>query len=367
MGLNMCRSLALLLLLAIIPGVLLKDPPRRASAVQQMAVMALELPPKEDRARDLGLFDLQGIWHLTSANTSFGGYSALLALGGGQMRAFSDRGDVLDFAAPGTPARPVRLARIFRDRILSQENGDAEAATWDAASGQFWIAWENRNLVTRQNRNLTLEAMAFPPAMRGWPENTGPEAMVRLADGRFVILGEFYLGGFWARFSGNLHRGLLFPGDPAENAKPLQFIFDGPAGFRPVDMAALPDGRVLVLMRQLVWPMPARFAGRIVLADPAEITAGGVWKAREVARLTSALGADNFEGMAIEPARDGKVTIWLISDDNAAVSQRTLLWKLALDPTKLPPLQLLHTKQKARSPAARPSQKSDQPPKGPKD
>jgi hypothetical protein len=134
-----------------------------------------------------------------------------------------------------------------------------------------------------------------------------------------------------------LHRAVIFPGDPTRPGEPDRFTFAGPDRFSPVDMAQLPDGRVLVLMRRLVWPMPFRFAGGIALADPADIRSGGTWRAREVAKLSSQLPLDNFEGIAVEPRGDGKLTVWLISDDNQALSQRTLLWKMALDPERLPP------------------------------
>jgi hypothetical protein len=113
-------------------------------------------------------------------------------------------------------------------------------------------------------------------------------------------------------------------------------VLEGPGRFSPTDAAQLPDGRILVLMRRAVWPMPARFAGRIALFDPADIAAGRTVRAQTVAMLSSLLPVDNFEGIAIEPRGDGKVTVWLISDDNGAAAQRTLLWKLVLDPTDLP-------------------------------
>ena len=114
------------------------------------------------------------------------------------------------------------------------------------------------------------------------------------------------------------------------------FTFAGSREFSPTDMAQLPDGRVLILMRRLVWPFPLRFACRIVIADPAAIRAGAVWQGTEVAKLSSSLPVDNFEGLAIEPRGGGRVTVWLISDDNHAATQRTLLWKLAVDPARLP-------------------------------
>jgi hypothetical protein len=168
---------------------------------------------------------------------------------------------------------------------------------------------------------------------------------VRLADGRFVVLSEGNVS--WTGNGG--HPALLFPDDPAAGAKPQAFTFAGPPGYRPTDMAQLPDGRVLVLMRRLLWPFPMRFAGCLVLADPAGIAAGRVWHGQELARLEAPLPVDNFEAMAITPAADGQLAVWLMSDANAAQFQRTLLWQLILDPAALP------ATQKAHDPAVRPS------------
>ncbi|MDD3799832.1 MAG: esterase-like activity of phytase family protein, partial [Novosphingobium sp.] len=98
--------------------------------------------------------------------------------------------------------------------------------------------------------------------------------------------------------------------------------------YRPTDMAQLPDGRVLVLLRRLVWPMPPRFAGKIAIADPAEIRKDGTWTGKVAANLASPLPTDNFEGLAVETGEDGETIVWVISDDNTARSQRTILLKL---------------------------------------
>ena len=64
---------------------------------------------------------------------------------------------------------------------------------------------------------------------------------------------------------------------------------------------------------------------------PAGIAPGQVWRAREIADLNAGpLQTDNFEGLAVEPGRDGAVVVWLISDDNSAVTQQTLLWRMEL-------------------------------------
>ena len=215
---------------------------------------------------------------------------------------------------------------------------DVEAATQDPVTGMIWTAREDSNSISRYDPvRHTISGYVRPVPMRRWRQNLGPEAMVRLADGRFIVLQE----GFPSFFETRLHRAVLFPRDPALGGKPVLFAFAGAPEFSPTDMAALPDGRVLILMRRLVWPFPLRFACRILIADPAAIRAGSVWRGTVVAKLTSSLPVDNFEGMAIEPraANDpngGRVTVWLISDRNHAATQRTLLWKMTVDPARLP-------------------------------
>lgn len=295
-------------------------------------------PPKPERMRELGAFRLEGTWQLQSCDKRFGGYSSLLMLPGGTLLAITDRGSTLRFSPPGiTPRSPPVFARTIPWEVLTRTSVDSESATMDSATGSIWIGWETTNAITRLDPGRALPRFAKPPAIAGWPENRGAEAMVRLADGRFIVLRE----GFGRPDDDGLlgergHEALLFPRDPITGATPDRFRFVGPGGFSPVDMAQLPDGRVLILMRKLVWPLPIRLAGRIVIADPGDIRAGGDWPGTVVARLASDMPIDNFEGMAIVPGGGGRQTLWLISDANSAVTQRTLLWKLNVDPDALP-------------------------------
>ena len=65
----------------------------------------------------------------------------------------------------------------------------------------------------------------------------------------------------------------------------------------------------------------------LIVADPAEIAAGEEWRWHKLADLKRPVPRDNFEGLAIVPDASG-VTLWLISDDNFARIQRTLLLEL---------------------------------------
>jgi hypothetical protein len=321
------RLLAVLLALALVPGTWLRSPEPPPN--HEQALRLVRLPPGVER---IGPFRVAGAWQLTSRNSLFGSYSAMVAPAPGRLLAFSDRGDFLEFTAPGSVAGTVLIATVPGRTVRYKHYRDVEAASRDAATGRIYLALEGRNAVARYGPDLTFEALRWVPEMRRWGGNSGPEAMVRLSDGRFVVLCECTTG--W--FAAGTHPGLLFDGDPANQAAGVAFTFAGAEDYRPTDLALLPDGRVLVLVRRVTWPLPPRFAAKLLLADPAEITAGGTWQASELAALAEPLPIDNFEALAVTSAVDGTHAAWLLSDDNQALSQRTLLLKLAFSLADLP-------------------------------
>ncbi len=321
-GAMLRRAVILFVILGLAPGVWLRSPPLRPNHAQAVDSRAV---PRGPECCSYGPLRLTGAWRLISPNTDFGGWSALLVARPGRLLAFSDRGYWLDMPQPGQGG-DTRISATFPDDARYKENLDIESATRDPESGRIWIALEGRNAISRHAPGLQGEAIRQPEEMRRWPINSGAEAMLRLADGRFVAVSEAS-----SEEGGKVHPALLFPGDPTDSGAARHFGFAGPAGYRPVDMAQLPDGRVLVLMRRLRWPIPARFLIKLAIADPAGIAPGQVWRAREIADLNAGpLQTDNFEGLAVEPGRDGAVVVWLISDDNSAVTQQTLLWRMEL-------------------------------------
>lgn len=313
---------ALVLALALSPGLLWRDLPVREDGHSTLAVAKLRLP---DEARELapGLRLAAG-WHLDSRSASFGGYSALLVLSGGELLALSDRGRFLRFAPPDAGRASPAMGAVGGADDRDKRQFDIESATRDPASDTIWLGYESRNAIRRVDARLIETGEARPAAMRDWPGNRGPEALARLADGRFVVLSEA-LGGHERRFA----EGLLFAGDPVAGAAITRFRFVPPEGFRPTDMAQLPDGRVLVLLRRLDLALPPRLTSRLVVADPTAIRENGEWAWQPVAEIAAPLPAENYEGLAVEPRADGTLRLWLISDDNSSVIQRTLL--LALD------------------------------------
>ena len=319
------RRLVLLLVVAIglSPGTWWRSPAPIADRQQTLHVLPLGQQP-----RRVGEMRLLGAWELRSPNSDFHGYSALAALDDGTLLAVSDRGRRLRFSPPGASGSAELGPFSATDQGDEKRLADVEALTRDPRTGRLWAAYENSNVVELREPGGAIER-ARPAAMQDWPSNAGPEAMVRLADGRFIVLSEGR-----ATWTGAVTHGLLFPGDPVDGAEPVRFRFAPPPGSRPVDLAQLPDGRVLVLTRSIEWGLPPGFSSKLVLADPAQIAEGKTWSGRVVAEIAEPLPTENYEGLAIAPGADGAAVVWLISDDNQSIFQRTLLLKLAWRPNE---------------------------------
>jgi len=160
--------------------------------------------------------------------------------------------------------------------------------------------------------------------------------MVRLADGRFVVLPE-----------GEDH-GLVYPRDPVSSAAPRRFAFKAPRdGYAAVDAAQLPDGRLLILMRALRWGVPS-FASLIAIGPPPPANGAQAFAPEITLDLAGAVPFENYEGLAVRALEDGRVAVWLIADDNFSILQRTLLARLILDPAREPKGSAGRANQKAR-------------------
>ncbi len=311
---------------ALAPGTWLRTPLPEPDHSQ-----VLRLTPLETGQLDLGEVQFKRAWRLNSPNTHFGSYSALIIDKNGRFLAGSDHGRLLRFDIPGsrTRARAPELRQFPGIGNADKFSVDLESLTRDAATSRIWAGFEGRNAIVRVSRDMTQRRLVEPAAMREWSSNSGPESLVRLEDGRFIVISE---GTDPA--GGALFPVLLFAGDPTEAATARHFRFRPPEGYRPVDATQLPDGRLLVLVRNFTIALPPRFAVKLVVADPDDLDPARPWQGREIAAIDDPAIADNYEGVAVQDEGDGSLTIWLISDDNNAIYQRTLLLELRWNPSR---------------------------------
>lgn len=272
-------------------------------------------------------WQVDGIWQYRASGRYFGGFSALIADERGLLRAFSDRGTRFTLTDPvisgdAIGVRPVSPQIV--ERGYERDLLDIESATRDPATGTYWLGYEGYHALHRFTAANKADGLLDLDDELDWYANNGLEAMVRLADGRFVMLGE------------GQDEGLIYPGDPVEGGTAQTFAFENPApGYVATDLAQLPDGRVLMLMRQvsstLAWSLDwPPFECLIAIGDPP--SPGAAWQPQVALEFAGNIPNENYEGLAVREGAGGKVEVWVISDDNFSVQQRTLLVKLAFDP-----------------------------------
>lgn len=277
-----------------------------------------------DRAQDrIGRFRYRRGWVLRSDDRRFGGLSAM-RIDDGRVTAISDAGFLFDFPLPAREgAGRVRIVPLQGGRWFRIRSAVRDAESIVLADATAWLGFESANAVVRYRRSdWTVEAGHRPVAMRRWRGNSGPEAMVRLADGRFLVFSE-------GRASGPpFSPVVLFDGDPAAaGTRTTALRYRRPDGFRPTDAALLPDGRLLILNRRFSWL--SGISAKLVVADISRLRPGGTIVGRDVAELRSPLVVDNMEALSIARER-GRTIVRIASDDNYMAIQRTLLLEFEL-------------------------------------
>ena len=269
---------------------------------------------------------VEGVWHYSSApSLRVGGYSALLTMGDDTLRAFSDRGFRFTFPAPDVPAGDARIPEIERQAMAEERLNwvywDIESATQDLTTGDYWLGFEFEHAIQRFSDASEPEGLHSLEGAFNWTSNSGLEAMERMSDGSFVAIPE------GQRYA------LLYASDPVEGGELLQIAFETPAeSFAVTDLAQLPDGRLLLLMRNVAWGSPP-FEGLIAIADPPSSGSDTAWSPKVALRFDGVIPRENYEGLAVREREDGSVIVWVISDDNISAFQRTLLAKLIFDPS----------------------------------
>ncbi len=291
---------------------------------QNIAMRPLALDPAYPGPRRVGELIFLNAWELRSSNEDFGGFSALAALPDGRFVGLSDAGTLIGFGL----ANDDRADRPFiaplpdsQSPNLSYKDRDSEGVTHDPASGQFWVSYEANHAIRRFSPSFSRRTGIIKMSGKyRWPKNKGIEAIIRLSDGRFVAIAE--------NLEKGLHEGFLFSGDPVEaGTVRASFDYQPPPGYRVTDGVQLPDGRLLMLNRRI--GLPRGFSAKIAIVDTEAIITGTRVSGRTIASIGSPLLIDNMEGIAITKEREG-VIIWLISDNNFSIFQRTLLMKFRL-------------------------------------
>lgn len=299
------------------------DRPLPGGGEGALAFAPIPFDPENPARRDAGRLHFLGGWEVTSPDPRFGAVSGLRIVGG-EAIALSDAGMIMRFPLPEGVAVPrVRFQPLLQGPGPRRSRSSRDSEGLLVEGGRLWVAFEGANGIWRYDlATLATQAAARPPAMRAWPGNSGPEALVRLADGRFLVFGEWWDDG------APTSPAVLFAGDPAvPGTAAIRLRYRRPDGYRATDAALLPDGRILILNRRFAW---LRFSAKLVVAEVGAPREGGEIAGTEVATLEAPLPIDNMEGLAVTQER-GRTIVWLASDDDFMRRfRRTLLLKFEL-------------------------------------
>lgn len=300
------------------PAMQQREPPPPVTLVRFAPVALSEDNPSLKR---LGRLDFLGAWALTGNDPRLGGVSAL-HVEGGEMLAVSDAGWRIRLPLPRGPG-PVRadIAMIGEGPGPPGDKVNRDAESLVVHGGEAWIGYEQGNAIWRYDRrSFARRSSAAPPAMREWSDNAGPEAMVRLPDGRFLVFAEG---------QGGDSEAILFAGDPAvAGTAALRLRYRPPKGFRITDVALLPDGGLAFLNRKV--SLFDGFTISLTVASMPRLADGALITGQEVAAFGGKVIRDNFEALSVT-REGGRTILWIASDDNYNPLQRTLLMKVALN------------------------------------
>lgn len=284
----------------------------------------------EDLSQDkVGQLRFLGGLKLRANDVEFGGLSGLSVDSAGRLTAVTDRGHWLSARIVRDAAG--RLADLVDGDLTPLRGLDGKPLTGNArdaeavervGDGDYLVSFERHHRIWRihvhdGNPAGLPRPLATPAGLRRSPTNGGAEAIAPLPDGRLLLLTEDLSAG-----DGLLAGWLIGTQTHALSIKP-------PRQFKPTDLAVLPNGDVLALLRY--YNPLAGVAVRVQRLRRDQLKPGAPLVGEEIARFERPLTVDNYEGLATARDGDGGQLVYIVSDDNFSALQRTLLLLFRLE------------------------------------
>lgn len=336
------RTLVGLAAAAAIAGVAVATPKPNTTTLQtgSITVQAQTIAgfDRTDRSlRSHGKLKWLGGVVLTSPSDVFGGWSGLaIDADGERILAVSDAGTWMSATIAYDKESPSGLNDVRIGPLLGKGGTplgsrfrDAEALVLTSGTvreGSLLIAFEGKGRIGRFSvRNGEVgpptSTLKMPPEF-GRSKLDGFEAVTQLKGGA--------LNGATLAIAERLltkhgdHAGWIWAGKD-----PKPFALSDIGGFDITDLAALPNGDVLVLERRFRWSEGVKMRLRQVAST--EIKPGAVARGEVLLEADMNQEIDNMEGLAVHPGSSGDTIVTMISDNNFnRVLQRTVLLQFAL-------------------------------------
>lgn len=281
----------------------------------------------------LGSLAYRGGLDLTSQDERFGGLSGLLIISGGkEFLSVSDKGYWVTGAlitrdgelSDVTDIKIAPMQSPGNGTIEGKEFGDAESLIGDP-EGLVYVSFEGEPRVwaydlSEDGFEAKPVAITLPDDAASLKNNGGLEGIVQLKDksGTLLILSEATTDAM-----GNFKGWLL----KAEKSSSISLKPIKP--FNLTDLAVLPNGDVLTLERRFSIVGGPGFQIRRI--DGASIQPGAVLDGPVLANAGLPWTVDNMEGLDVRVTADGRVLLYLVSDNNFNPLQRTLLMMFELN------------------------------------
>lgn len=269
---------------------------------------------------------IEAAFELRSSDSRFGGLSGII-VEPERMLLVSDRSSLWTAVRPagGDIAVPLHweVQRLIRD---GRSRPDSESLAL-RPDGTVVIGLEGEHALLELPPSGGWRMGALPPPLRAAPANEGIEALTTLADGNLLALVEGSID------DDGRHLAMVLDG-----GKGRTLGYHARSGYKPTGADRSGDW-LFVTERQMAFPLglSARVTA-IRLAD-GRVPDNGLPEPIELARMVQAGSTDNIEGIAAEPGSDpGSYRLWLVTDDNFSMIQRTLLLVLSWRPGPVPAL-----------------------------
>jgi hypothetical protein len=281
-----------------------------------------------------GALGFRGGLELTSPYPEFGGISAIrVGPDGSGFLAVTDKGRWLRGHITYDGERPSGIVNAEMAPVLGSDGKPLAARGWyDTESiaidgGTVWVGIERVNQIVRFDYGghgllARGQPIALPPGISKLPNNKGLECLVFAAKGQPLAGTLIAISERGLDADGNI-KGFLIGGPSAG-----EFAVKRIGEFDVSDCAITPAGDLLLLERSF-----SRLHGvglRIRRVALASVTPGAILDGPALVEADMGYEIDNMEGLSVHRAPNGDVVLTLISDDNFAFYQRTLLLQFTL-------------------------------------
>lgn len=307
--------------------------PNSATTARSIEISTLAVPlnytaPEQTR---IGRLTWRGGIEINSPSIRFTGLSGLLiSADGKKFTAVTDEGfwisaaiayDANGFLTGLSNGQTRHLRGTDGKRMKGKTNEDAEAMT-EIADGSILVAFERNHRILRYPpgddplRNDS-EILPVPIGMEELSDNRGIEALVTLGDDSVLALAE------------GKNDDTVTPAFLWRDGEWAQLRYRRFGNYRPSGAARLPNGDLLILERRFT--LLEGVGIRLARLPAAAVVAGALLQPVEVARLLPPLTLDNMEAIDVRQNERGETLVYMLSDDNNSIIQRTLLLMFAFE------------------------------------